>query len=276
MVSQFRVVAVAVTAALCLAACGDSADDSASYDRAPTLNAEGGRPGPPATAVAEDAGAGEQSTTSQPLSTFAVDVDTASYSYAKRQLLAGQRPAASTIRPEEFVNSFQQGYRQPAGDGFAVTADGTRLPKTHQNAGDTARLLRVGLQTRVEPEGQRLDASLTFVVDVSGSMAEPGKLDLVKAGLHTLVDQLRASDSVALIAYSDDADVLRDMTPVRDRSALHSAIDRLRVAGSTNLQAGLRLGTGSSCSSCRRRSRSGRWTRRRRWSSIRRPSRRTG
>lgn len=243
MVSQFRIVAVAVIAAVCLTACGaDAKDGSAGYERAPTMNPQGGQPGPPATAELADGAPGEQPASSQPVSTFAVDVDTASYGYAKRQLLSGQRPAAGTIRPEEFVNSFQQGYRQPSGDGFAVSADGTRLPRTHRNADDTARLLRVGLQTRAEPEGQRLDASLTFVVDVSGSMAEPGKLDLVKSGLHTLVDQLRTTDSVALIAYSDKADVLRQMTAVRDRSALHNAIDRLRVSGSTNLEAGLKLG----------------------------------
>ncbi len=243
MVSQFRVIAVAVIAGLCLSACGGASDEApANYSKAPTMNPEGGQPGPPATDSVADAAPGEQPASSQPISTFAVDVDTASYGYAKRLLLSGQRPAASSIRPEEFVNSFQQGYRQPSGDGFAVTADGTRMPRTHQNSGETARLLRVGLQTRGEPEGQRLDASLTFVVDVSGSMAEPGKLDLVKSGLHTLVDQLRTSDSVALVAYSDEAEVLRQMTQVRDRSALHSAIDRLRVSGSTNLEAGLRLG----------------------------------
>jgi Ca-activated chloride channel family protein len=243
MVSQFRAATVAVIAALCLTACSASDETNADSGKAPSvMNPEGGQPGPATTGEANDQVFGEQSASSQPVSTFAVDVDTASYGYAKRQLLAGKRPAASSIRPEEFVNSFQQGYRQPSGDGFAVSADGTRLPRTHQNAVNTARLLRVGLQTRAEPEGQRLDASLTFVVDVSGSMAEPGKLDLVKSGLHTLVDQLRTTDSVALIAYSDDAEVLRQMTPVRDRSALHGAIDRLRVAGSTNLQAGLRLG----------------------------------
>jgi Ca-activated chloride channel family protein len=243
MVSQFRAAAVAVIAALCLTACGASDDSPAtSYDSAKTMNPQGGQPGPPATGELADEAPGEQAASNQPVSTFAVDVDTASYGYAKRQLLSGQRPSASTIRPEEFVNSFQQGYRQPSGDGFAVSADGAQLPRTHRNSNDTARLLRVGLQTRAEPEGQRLDASLTFVVDVSGSMAEPGKLDLVKSGLHTLVDQLRTTDSVALIAYSDEAEVLRQMTAVRDRSALHNAIDRLRVAGSTNLEAGLQLG----------------------------------
>jgi Ca-activated chloride channel family protein len=83
---------------------------------------------------------------------------------------------------------------------------------------------------------------LTFVVDVSGSMGEPGKLDLVQDALGTLIDQLRPTDSVAIVSYSDKAKVVRSMTSARDRSALHRAIDDLRISGSTNLEAGLRLG----------------------------------
>ena len=252
---RLRVLAVVAVAAMGLSACGagGSSDNS---EKAPAIGngapaAPNGPAGsPPAVAAPADEGAtgaagaaaGERSVTDQPISTFAVDVDTASYSFAKRQLLAGQRPSAGTIRPEEFVNAFQQGYRQPTGNGFAVTADGTHLPSSHRGATDTMRLLRVGLQTRGETDGQRRDAALTFVVDVSGSMAEPGKLDLVQSGLHTLVGQLRPTDSVALIAYADEAEVLRPMTPVNDRNALNTAIDRLRVQGSTNLEAGLRLG----------------------------------
>jgi Ca-activated chloride channel family protein len=176
------------------------------------------------------------------VSTFAVDVDTASYGFAKRTLESGRRPATSTIRPEEFINSFDQQYRQPEGNGFSINTDGTRLPSTHRGAEDNARLLRIGLQTRGEDDVERPDAALTFVVDVSGSMSEPGKLDLVQHGLQTLVDQLRPTDSVALVSYSDNAQVLRPMTSLRDRSAVDAAIGRLKVSGSTNLEAGLRLG----------------------------------
>jgi Ca-activated chloride channel family protein len=184
---------------------------------------------------------GEVDADRQPASTFAIDIDTASYTYTRRQILDGRRPDAATVRPEEFINAFKQDYPQPNGEGFTVSLDGARLPGSHRLEGDL-RLLRVGLQTRAEDEGQRPDAALTFVVDVSGSMAEPGRLDLVQDALHTLVDQLRDTDSVALVAYDDRATVLRDMTRVRSRSALHDAIDELETGGSTNLEDGLVTG----------------------------------
>src|SRR6185436_7695107 len=168
-------------------------------------------------------------------STFAVDVDTASYGYARRQILAGRLPSPSTVRPEEFVNAFGQDYKEPLGDGFTVNADGSRLPTEHQAAGDV-RLMRVGLQTRGESEETRADATLTFVVDTSGSMREPGRLDLVRDAMHTLVDKLRPTDAVAIVAFSGTARTVREMTLVSDRAALHAAIDSLVPESSTNLE----------------------------------------
>jgi Ca-activated chloride channel family protein len=177
---------------------------------------------------------------SRPQSTFAMDVDTASYGYAASLIRQGQRPVPEDVRPEEFVNAFRQDYPQPDGDGFTVSVDGTRLPDAHRAdpRGDV-RLLRIGLQTRAESPAQRPPAALTFVIDVSGSMGGPGKLDMVKQALHTLVDQLRPSDSVAIVTFSDDARVVRRMTPVTRRTDLHAAIDDLAVRGSTNLEGGL-------------------------------------
>ena len=183
----------------------------------------------------------ETRTSDDPLSTFAVDVDTASYGYARRLIMDGRLPEPGRVRPEEFVNSFRQDYPQPAGDGFAVHVDGARLPRTHDAGGDE-RLLRVGLQTRAEDEERRPDAALTFVIDVSGSMGEPGRLDLVRDALHTLVDQLRPTDSIAVVEFSDKARVAREMTPVADARPLHAAIDSLHTRSSTNLEAGLVLG----------------------------------
>lgn len=168
-----------------------------------------------------------------PKSTFALDVDTASYSYARQRLRAGALPAAATVRPEEFVNAFRQDYPEPAGSGFTVSADGARLP-----AADT-RLVRIGLRTRGEDAASRRDAALTFAIDTSGSMAETGKLDLVKDALHTLVRQLRPTDRVAIVAYTDEPRVLRELTPARDRDALDGAIDDLSADGSTNLGSGV-------------------------------------
>jgi Ca-activated chloride channel family protein len=249
-VRRLRVAALVAFAAMLLAACGGADSPSSDSGKAASGVTHGGPPGEPqglATPETTDddadrPAAGEVSAADRPLSTFAVDVDTASYGFAKRTLEHGQRPAAGTIRPEEFVNSFDQQYREPEGNGFSINTDGTRLPSTHRGAEDNARLLRVGLQTRGQSDEGRPDAALTFVVDVSGSMSEPGKLDLVQHGLRTLVDQLRPTDSVALVSYSDEAEVLRPMTPMRDRDGLNRAIDRLKVSGSTNLEAGLRLG----------------------------------
>ncbi|MFG2052479.1 von Willebrand factor type A domain-containing protein [Micromonospora sp. NPDC048930] len=185
---------------------------------------------------------GEETTTAEDAaSTFGVDVDTASYGYARRLIRDGRLPERSEVRPEEFVNSFRQDYAEPAGDGFAVHVDGARLPGTHRAVADE-RLLRVGLQTRAEDRESRPDAALTFVIDVSGSMGEPGRLDLVQDALHTLVDQLRPTDSIAIVEFSTRARVVREMTPVSDARQLHTAIDSLHSQDSTNLEAGLVLG----------------------------------
>jgi Ca-activated chloride channel family protein len=173
-----------------------------------------------------------------------MDVDTASYGYARNLIKQGQRPVPQDVRPEEFVNAFREDYAQPPANGFTVALDGAHLPPgTHrmQHAGDV-RLLRVGLQTRAEEQGNRPDANLTFVIDVSGSMGEPGKLDMVKEALHTLVNQLRPSDSVAIVTFTDEARVVRSMTRVQHRSELNAAIDGLAAGGSTNLESGLVTG----------------------------------
>ncbi len=177
-------------------------------------------------------------TTDDNTSTFALDVDTASYTYAARQIRDGNRPDPRLIRPEEFINSFEYRYPQPKSDGFTITVDGARQPG---ESSDT-RLVRVGLKTRSEDGEERTDAALTFVIDVSGSMAERGRLDLVQDALHHLVDQLRPSDSVAIVAFNDRAEVLREMTRASDKGRLHGAIDDLEAGGSTNLGEGLVAG----------------------------------
>lgn len=184
---------------------------------------------------------GQTTTEDDPQSTFAVDVDTASYGYARRLIGEDRMPERTEIRAEEFVNAFAQDYAEPRGDGFAVHVDGAELPRTHESSPDE-RLMRVGLQTRGEDAETRADAALTFVVDVSGSMSEAGRLDLVRDALHTLVDELRPTDSVAIVAFSGEAELVREMTPASDAGELHDAIDSLHTRSSTNLEAGLVLG----------------------------------
>ncbi|WND37523.1 von Willebrand factor type A domain-containing protein [Streptomyces sp. BB1-1-1] len=172
------------------------------------------------------------------LSTFALDVDTASYGYARRTLSEGRLPDPSTVRPEEFVNSFRQDYDRPDGDGFTVTVDGARTDEEDWS------LVRVGLATRsAEQEGERPPAALTFVIDISGSMAEPGRLDLAKESLGTMTDRLRDDDSVAIVTFSDEAETVLPMTRLGDRRGrVHDAIDSLEPTDSTNLGAGVETG----------------------------------
>ncbi|MCL8012917.1 VWA domain-containing protein [Streptomyces sp. AS02] len=172
------------------------------------------------------------------LSTFALDVDTASYGYARRALADGRLPDPSTVRPEEFVNSFRQDYDRPDGNGFTVTVDGARTEREDWS------LVRVGLATRPAADAEeRPPAALTFVIDISGSMAEPGRLDLAKDSLGVMTDQLRDDDSVAIVTFSDEAETVLPMTRLDDnRGDIHDAIDSLEPTDSTNLGAGVETG----------------------------------
>ncbi|MFE9921037.1 von Willebrand factor type A domain-containing protein [Streptomyces sp. NPDC005774] len=177
------------------------------------------------------------------LSTFALDVDTASYGYARRTLSEGRLPDPSTIRPEEFVNSFRQDYERPDGNGFTVTVDGARVDGDRTDEDDWS-LVRVGLATRsAGTDGDRPPAALTFVIDVSGSMAEPGRLDLARESLATMTDRLRDEDSVAIVTFSDEAETVLPMTRLDgNRGEIHDAIEVLEPAQSTNLGAGVETG----------------------------------
>lgn len=184
------------------------------------------------------------------LSTFALDVDTASYGYAKRRLDQGFLPSPKDVRHEEFVNSFRQDYPAPRGDGFSVTVDGARI-------GDEEgwSLLRVGLATRPADEANRPPAVLTFVVDVSGSMGDPGRLDLVQKALRAAVGELRDDDSLAVVTFSDHARVALPATRLGAADARKhalSVVDRLAPEDSTNLEAGLLTGYDVALESARR------------------------
>ncbi|MCD0442623.1 von Willebrand factor type A domain-containing protein [Glycomyces sp. A-F 0318] len=176
-----------------------------------------------------------------PESTFAVDVDTASYDYARRSLGDGELPPADQVRPEEFVNYFDQAYPEPEENGFSVTVDSAPLPEWYASD-EATQIMRVGLQTRSEPDTERRDVNLTFVIDVSGSMEQDDRIGIVRDSLHTLVAELRPTDSVAIVVYESESDVLQGMTEVEDGEELHDAIDDLEAGGSTNMQAGLEDG----------------------------------
>ncbi|MER7181323.1 von Willebrand factor type A domain-containing protein [Streptomyces hyaluromycini] len=191
---------------------------------------------------------GETDAPSDHLSTFALDVDTASYGYARRTLADGGRPDPSTIRPEEFVNSFRQDYRTPEHNGFTVTVDGARTSEPNWS------LVRVGLTTRpADDTDARPPAALTFVIDVSGSMDQPGRLDLAKKSLDTMTDRLRDDDSVALVTFSEHAETVLPMTRLGGhRAEIHDAVDGLAALSSTNLGEGVETGYATAVEGLRR------------------------
>lgn len=169
------------------------------------------------------------------LSTFAADVDTASYAIARTKLNGGVLPPQASVRVEEWVNYFH--YAFPAGGSpFAVVMDAAQ----HPFAADRY-VLRVGVATREKPASERKPSHLVFLVDVSGSMDEPAKLPLVKQSLHILTDHLTAKDSVAIVTYAGATRLVLPMTSIDDKARIHHAIDSLSANGSTAMASGIDL-----------------------------------
>lgn len=172
-------------------------------------------------------------TSRDPLSTFALDVDTASYSIARQWLSEGLLPEPSSVRVEEFVNSFDYNYPAPR-EGLLAIADGGPSPFDPNNI-----IVRIGVQAEQVSNSERPRANLTFVVDTSGSMDREDRLGLVKVALERLVSELDADDQIAIVTYSNEAEILLPPTSIRERNDIYDAIDSLRPDGSTNLEAGL-------------------------------------
>jgi Ca-activated chloride channel homolog len=177
-------------------------------------------------------------TRSDHLSTFALDVDTASYTVARKYLNDGKLPPQDAVRPEEFINYFDAGYNPPAQAAFALYAEGAQSPFLW----DGTYILRFGVQGYKVPESQRKPVALTFVIDISGSMAMQNRLGLVKQALQILVSRLRPQDSVGIVVFGSSARVVLQPTAVERRDQIEAAINRLSTEGSTNAEAGLRLG----------------------------------
>ena len=171
-------------------------------------------------------------------STFAMDVDTASYTVARRFVSDGNLPDRDSVRVEEFINYFDQGYAPPSEVAFAIHVDGALSPF----GDDGVSLMRVGLQGHVVDSEERKDASLVFVIDVSGSMGRGDRLGTVKESLKLLVGQLRATDEVGIVAYGSTGRVVLQPTGGGDPSTIIEAIESLTAGGSTYAEQGIRLG----------------------------------
>jgi Ca-activated chloride channel family protein len=173
----------------------------------------------------------------QAVSTFSVDVDTASYSNMRRVLRAGALPHPDAVRIEELVNYFHYDYPQPQGDApFSANMELADCPWNAKH-----RLLRVALKGREIEPAKRPAANLVFLLDVSGSMDEYNKLPLVQKAMKLLVGELREDDRVAIVVYAGNAGLVLDTTAGNEELKIRDAIDRLQAGGSTNGGKGIQL-----------------------------------
>jgi len=173
----------------------------------------------------------------QPVSTFSIDVDTGSYSNVRRFLNQGRLPNQNAVRVEEMINYFDYHY-PPNRDASRPFSIHTELAPAPWNARHV--LLQVGLKG-YQPDTPRPSANLVFLLDVSGSMRSPAKLPLLKSGLKLLVNQLKASDHIAIVVYAGATGVVLESTPGDQKAKIMAALDQLYAGGSTNGGAGIRL-----------------------------------
>ncbi len=173
------------------------------------------------------------------LATFSTDVDTGSYSNVRRMLTQNTWPRRDAVRIEELINYFPYSYPEPPAVSeapFSVNTELTTCPWNSEHS-----LLRVGLRGRSIEFANRAPTNLVFLVDVSGSMNEPNKLPLVKAGLRMLTEQLGENDTITLVTYAGNSELTLSPTSGDNQAEIASAIDQLQPGGSTNGAGGINL-----------------------------------
>jgi Ca-activated chloride channel family protein len=172
-----------------------------------------------------------------PLSTFSIDVDAASYSNIRRYIQAGQLPPAGAVRIEEMINYFKYDYEGPNNEHpFEVHTEMSVCPWNKDH-----RLVLVGLQGRKIPVETLPASNIVFLIDVSGSMETENKLPLVKSSMKLLVDQLREQDKVSMVVYAGNAGLVLKPTSGAEKIRIKDAIDKLEAGGSTAGGQGIKL-----------------------------------
>ncbi len=173
-----------------------------------------------------------------PLSTFSIDVDTASYANVRRFLLdEEQLPPPDAVRIEELINYFHYDYASPEDDvPFAAHVEAAGCPWQSDH-----RLVRIGLKGKEFPREERPESNLVFLLDVSGSMNSPDKLPLLRNGMKLLAEQMRPNDRVAIVVYASGEGLVLPSTSGARREEILAALDRLEAGGSTNGGAGIEL-----------------------------------
>jgi Ca-activated chloride channel family protein len=172
-----------------------------------------------------------------PLSTFSIDVDAASYSNVRRFITNGQNPPADAVRIEEMINYFNYDYPQPKGEHpFSITTEVSDCPWNKNN-----KLVHIGLQGKNIDMSELPASNLVFLLDVSGSMSSPNKLPLLKKSFNLLVDNLREDDRVAIVVYAGAAGLVLPSTSGADKNKILEALNNLNAGGSTAGGAGIKL-----------------------------------
>ncbi|MCP3060330.1 von Willebrand factor type A domain-containing protein [Myxococcus sp. K38C18041901] len=175
-------------------------------------------------------------TAKDPLSTFAADVDTASYTVARRYLQQGNLPPTSAVRVEEFVNYFKYRYAPPEKGAFTVHLEAAPSPFDAKH-----HFVRVGVQGKVVSRSQRKAAHLVFLIDTSGSMASQDKLPLAKEAIKIAVKNLNENDTVAIVTYAGSTRDVLSPTPATDVKRIHAALDGLESGGGTAMGSGMEM-----------------------------------
>ncbi|TNE50329.1 MAG: DUF3520 domain-containing protein, partial [Deltaproteobacteria bacterium] len=170
------------------------------------------------------------------LSTFAIDVDTASYTYARRQLQSGYLPSALSIRVEEFVNFFDYKYEGPTDTPFKLHVDGAISPYNKDH-----HILRVGIQGKRMKPSERPAMHLTFLIDTSCSMTGGDRIGLVKTSLNIIVGEMRDGDTVAIATYAGSTRKVLEPTNASEKQTILGAINSLGTGGGTAMGSGMIL-----------------------------------
>jgi Ca-activated chloride channel family protein len=180
-----------------------------------------------------------QRVTEHPLSTFSIDVDTASYAKVRSYLQRGQLPRPDSVRIEELINYFDYQYTPPSAEDPVPFSSAMSVASCPWN--DNNRLVRVGIQAKDIDRKERPRCNLVFLIDTSGSMKRPNKLPLVIEGMKVLLDQLKNKDRVAIVVYAGSSGLVLDSTQVKQKKKIIRALSALSAGGSTNGGAGLQL-----------------------------------
>jgi Ca-activated chloride channel family protein len=217
------------------------ADDGAvvGYLTAPAVSAPDAMPAPVENteAFASEAPNPVKVTAEEPVSTFSIDVDTASYAVVRSSLTGGYLPTPDQVRIEEMVNYFPYAYAAPEGD--AAFASTISVMPTPWNPG--TRLVTIGIQGALPAVAERPPLNLVFLIDTSGSMEDANKLPLLKQSLSLMLAELRPEDQVAIVAYAGSAGLVLPPVKAADRAAIMASLDNLAAGGSTAGAEGLEL-----------------------------------